>query len=151
MRFATEGCVVEQDGAHLTSPNLERAAAALRAIAFPFPPAAPRTIALATFRSSRSGRIGTAARLRNRPYASARILVRRVPAPDEQQALQKRPFALASLSQRNARSHADLRSNGRSARAMSTLAPPTGPLSSTVSQVHAGCKQKEVVPVLVEL
>jgi hypothetical protein len=65
-----------------------------------------------------------------------------VPAPDEQQALQKLPFALASLSQRNARSHADLRSSGcRFARAMSTLAPPTGPLSSTVSQVHAGCKQ----------
>ena len=49
----------------------------------------------------------------------------------------------ASLSQRNARTHADPRSNGcRSARAISTQAPPTGPLSSTVSQVHAGCKQK---------
>ena len=67
-----------------------------------------------------------------------------MPAPDEQQALQKRPFALASLSQREARSHYDLRSNGsRSARAMSTLALLTGPLSSTASQVHdTGCKQK---------
>ena len=82
-------------------------------------------------------------RSRYRPNASARILVRRVPAPNEQQALQKRPFALASLSQRNARSHADPRSNGcRSARAIGTLAPPTGPLSSTVSQVHAGCKHR---------
>jgi hypothetical protein len=25
---------------------------------------------------------------------------------------------------------------------LAPLAPPTGPLSSTVSQVHAGCKQK---------
>jgi hypothetical protein len=46
---------------------------------------------------------------------------------------------LASLSQRNARSHADLRSNGcRSARAKSTLAPPTGPLELHRNQVHTG-------------
>jgi hypothetical protein len=86
----------------------------------------------------------------------AKILVRRVPAPDEQEhcaslcrwllhhlALQERPFALASLSQRNATSYADRRGSGcPSARAMSTLAAPIGPLSSTVSKAPAGCKQK---------